>query len=131
VCSSDLFVYNTLLLAPDMANEFKANENLDLFYFILGGKPDSATNSVNLQITYKFKKDGKEINKLIPQTVNSPIISQPIAFTFTEVTKDAKGVEKERKETLLEPGDYVLEIEMLDNVSKATGMQEFKFKIVK
>jgi hypothetical protein len=124
------FVYNTLMLAPNMANEFKATESLDLFYFILGAKPDSASNALNLQITYKFKKDGKEVNKLTPQTVNSPIISQPIALTFTEVTKDGKGVVTERKEKLLEPGDYVLEIEMLDSVSKVKGLQEFKFKIV-
>ena len=124
------FVYNTLVLAPVLNNEFKATENLDLFYFIIGGMPDSATNAQNLQITYKFKKDGKEVNKLPPQTVNSPIISQPIAFTFIEITKNDKGVETERKEKLFEPGDYVLEIEMLDNVSKAKGFQEFKFKII-
>ena len=124
------FVYNTLLLAPDLKNEFKTNENLDLFYFILGGKPDSATKALNLQVTYKFKKDGKEVNKMAPQTVNSPIISQPIAFAYTEVTKNDKGVETERKEKLLEPGAYVLEIEILDNVSKNKGLQEFTFKIV-
>jgi hypothetical protein len=130
VIHKNSFIYNTLLLAPILNNEFKATENLDLFYFILGGKPDSATNTLNLQVTYKFKKDGKELNKLAPQTLNSPIISQPIAFTFTELTKNNKGVETERKEKLLEPGDYILEIEMLDNVSKAKGLQEFKFKIV-
>lgn len=130
VVHKNSFVYNTLVLAPVLNNEFKANESLDLFYFILGGKPDSATGAMSLQITYKFKKDGKEINKLTPQTVNSPIISQPIAFTFTEITKNAKGVETARLEKLLEPGDYMLEIEMLDNVSKAKGLQEFKFKIV-
>jgi len=124
------FVYNTLLLAPDLKNEFKANENLDLFYFIIGAKPDSASKALNLQATYKFNKDGKEVNKMAPQTVNSPIISQPIAFTFTEVTKNDKGVETERQEKLLEPGNYVLEIEILDNVSQAKGLQEFTFKIV-
>jgi hypothetical protein len=124
------FVYNTLSLGPVMNNEFKASENLDLFYFILGSKLDSTTNAWNLQITYKFKKDGKEINKLPPQTVNNYIISQPIAFNFTEITKNAKGLETERKEKFLEPGDYVLEIEMLDVVSKVTGLEEFKFKIV-
>lgn len=124
------FVYNTLVLAPDLKNEFKANENLDLFYFIMGGKPNGTTGGVDLQITYKFKKGGEEINKLAPQTVSSPIISQPIAFTFTEITKNAKGVETQRLEKLLEPGDYVLEIEILDNVSQAKGLQEFTFKIV-
>ena len=124
------FVYNTLRLAPVLNNEFKANGNLDLFFFIIGARPDSATNALSLQITYRFTKDGKEVNKMSPPTVSSPIVSQPIAFTFTEVTKDAKGKETERKEKLLEPGDYVLEIEMLDNVSKAKNTQEFKFKIV-
>lgn len=124
------FVYNTLLLAPKMNAEFKAGESLDLFYFIIGAASDPASGAMNLQITYTFKKDGKEVNKLAPQTVNSPIISQPIDFTFTEVTKDAKGKETDRKTKLLEPGDYVLEIELLDNVSKAKGLQEFKFKIV-
>ncbi len=129
VIHKNSFIYNTLLLSPIMGNEFNANESLDLFYFILGGKPDAATGTPSLQIIYKFKKDGQEINKLTPQTVNSPIISQPIALTFTEVTKDANGKETERKEKLLEPGDYVLEIEMLDNVSKAKGLQEFKFTV--
>ncbi len=124
------FVYNTLMLAPVLNNEFKPSENLDLFYFIIGAKPDAATNALSLQITYVFKKDGKEINKLPAQTVTSPIISQPIDFTFTEVTKNAKGVETERKQKLLEAGDYVLEIQLLDNVSKAKSLQEFKFKIV-
>ncbi|MCU0236093.1 MAG: hypothetical protein MUC72_03300 [Acidobacteria bacterium] len=124
------FVYNTLLLAPVVSNEFKPSENLDLFYFILGAKPDTATNALSLQITYVFKKDGKEVNKLPTQTVNSYIISQPIDFTFTEVTKNAKGVETERKQKLLEAGDYVLEIQLLDTVSKAKSLQEFKFKIV-
>ncbi len=124
------FIYNTLLLAPVISNEFKPSENLDLFYFILGAKPDAVTNAFNLQITYSFKKDGKEINKLPTQTVNSYIISQPIDFIFTEVTKNAKGVETERKQKLLETGDYVLEIQLLDNVSKAKSLQEFKFKIV-
>jgi hypothetical protein len=124
------FIYNTLLLSPNLTNEFKPSESLDLFYFILGGKPDAATNALNLQITYTFKKDGQQIDKLTPLTVASPIISQPIALTFTEVTRDAKGKETARQEKLLDPGEYILEIEMLDNVSKAKGLQEFKFAIV-
>lgn len=123
------FVYNTLMLAPSISNEFKASESLDLFYFVLGAKADSS-NAFDLQITYKFKKDGKEVRKLGPAQVKSIIISQPISLAFTEITKNAKGVETERKEIKLEPGDYTLEIEMLDNVSKAAGVQEFKFKIV-
>ena len=124
------FVYNTLMLEPKMNDEFKAGDSLDLFYFIIGATSDQASGAINAQITYTFKKDGKEVNKLAPQAVNSPIISQPIDFTFTELTKDAKGKETDRKTKLLEPGDYVLEIELLDNVSKAKGLQEFKFKIV-
>jgi hypothetical protein len=123
------FVYNTLQLAPSISNEFKANESLDLFYFVLGAKPD-ASNAFDLQITYRFKKDGKEIRKLGPAPVKNIIVSQPIALNFMEITKDAKGVETERKPVLLEPGDYTLEIDMLDNVSKAAGVQEYKFKIV-
>jgi hypothetical protein len=123
------FVYNTLLLAPSIRNEFKANESLDLFYFVLGAKTDGS-NAFDLQITYRFKKDGKEIRKLGPAQVKNIIVSQPIALSYAEITKDAKGIETERKQIMLEPGDYTLEIEMLDNVSKASGAQEFKFKIV-
>jgi hypothetical protein len=123
------FIYNTLVLSPSMANEFKADESLDLFYFILGAKTD-ASNSFDLQITYKFMKDGKELRKLGPAQVKNIIISQPISLGYTEITKDAKGVETERKDVRLEPGDYTLVIDMLDNVSKASGRQEFKFKVV-
>jgi hypothetical protein len=130
VVRKNSFIYNTLLMEPCLKNEYKASESLDLFYFILGAQSDSATNALSLQISYVFKKDGREVNKFPPQTVNSPIISQPIAFTFTEVTKDSNGIEKGRMEKLLEAGDYVLEIHMLDNISKKTGLQEFKFKIV-
>lgn len=124
------FIYNTLVMAPSIRNEFKAGESLDLFYFILGAKTDAATNAFDLQLTYHFKKDGKEIRKLGPAAMKSIIVSQPIALGYAEITKDAKGVETERKEIKLEPGNYVLEIEMLDNVSKAAGKQEYKFKII-
>ena len=30
----------------------------------------------------------------------------------------------------LEPGDYILKIDLLDNISKAKGLAEFKFKII-
>ncbi|MCX6556151.1 MAG: hypothetical protein NTW95_01760 [Candidatus Aminicenantes bacterium] len=123
------FVYNTLVMAPSISNEFKAGESLDLFYFILGAKADAA-NTYALQITYRFKKNGQDIRKLGPAAAKSIIVSQPIALSYSEITKDAKGVETERKEIKLEPGDYILEIEMLDNVSKAAGKQEYKFKVV-
>jgi hypothetical protein len=129
VIHKNSFVYNTLVLSPSISNEFKANESLDLFYFVLGAKADSS-NAFNLQVTYHFKKDGKEIRKLGPAPLKNIIVSQPIALSFAEITKDAKGVETERKNIMLEPGEYTLEIEMLDNVSKAAGMKEFKFKIV-
>jgi len=125
------FAYATLAITPSISNEFKANESLDLFYFILGAKLD-ANNAFDLQITYRFLKDGKELRKLGPDQFkrSTNIVSQPIALSFAEITKDAKGVETERKEIRLEPGNYTLEIEMLDNVSKAVGKQEYKFKIV-
>lgn len=123
------FVYNTLELSPNVSNEFKVGENLDLFFFILGAKPDAA-NAYNLQVTYRFKKEGKEVRKLGPVPAPGVIISQPIALTFTEITKNAKGVETERKELKMEPGEYTLEIELLDNVSKAAAAKEFKFRIV-
>jgi hypothetical protein len=123
------FVYNTLVLAPSVSNEFKAGENLDLFYFVLGAKAD-AGNAFDLQVTYRFMKDGKEVRKLPAAQVRSTIISQPISLSFAEITKNAKGVETERKEIKLEPGEYTLAIDLLDNVSKAAGTQEFKFKIV-
>lgn len=129
VIHKNSFVYNTLVLSPSISNEFKANESLDLFYFVLGAKADGS-NAFDLQITYRFKKDGKEIRKLGPAPLKNIIVSQPIALSFAEITKNAKGVETERKEIRLEPGDYTLEVEMLDNVSKAAGMKEFKFKIV-
>lgn len=124
------FIYSTLLLDPNLSNEFKAGENLDLFYFVIGAAADPQTSAYNIQVTYRFKKDGKEIVKLSPISLNSMVVSQPIPFSFTEVTRDAKGNEKGRSEKKLEPGEYVLGIELLDNVSKATGLKEFTFKIV-
>jgi hypothetical protein len=123
------FVYNTLELSPKVSNEFKVGENLDLFFFILGAKPD-ANNAYSLQVTYRFKKEGKEVRKLGPVQAAGVIVSQPIALTFTEITKNAKGVETDRKELKMEPGEYTLEIELLDTVSKAAALKEFKFRIV-
>lgn len=123
------FVFNTLEMAPSISNEFKADESLDLFFFILGARPDAAS-AFDLQITYRFKRAGQELRKLGPAAVKSTIVSQPMALSYTEITRDAKGAETERKAIRLEPGDYVLEIDMLDNISKAVGRQEYKFKIV-
>jgi hypothetical protein len=124
------FVYNTLLMVPSISNEFKVGESLDLFYFILGAARPESGGAVDLQVTYHFNKDGRTIRTLGPAAIKNVIVSQPIALRYAEITKDAKGVETERKEINMEPGDYVLEIEMLDNVSKAAGKQEYKFKIV-
>lgn len=129
VIHKNSFVYNYLELSPNVNNEFKVGQSLDLFFFILGSKPD-AGNAYNLQVTYRFKKEGKEVRKLGPVQATSIIVSQPIALTFTEITKNAKGAEIDRKEMKMEPGDYTLEIEMLDNVTKAAGLKEFKFRIV-
>ena len=60
------FVYNTLVLSPSVNNEFKVGRKpRPVLISSSGAKPD-AGNAFNLQVTYRFKKDGKEVRKLGP-----------------------------------------------------------------
>ena len=110
------FVYSTLEIVPKVKNIFSPNELVDIFYFVYGCKPKTGTNQYDIAIKYRVLK-GEEPVMLYKESVFPfPLISHPLPF----LKKDDQPPE---------PGSYILEINITDNVSGHSLDQNIAFEI--
>lgn len=112
----NFFHYATLEVEPFFGHEFSLTEKLDLLYFIMGGIP-AEDGTFSFEVSYIYKKGEEEVVKFEPRTLDipAPIVSQPLPLEF---------VDKK-----LEPGEYVLEINIKDNIGKKEGVEKISFYI--
>jgi len=109
------FFYSILEMEPKIENVFSPTATLDIFYYIFGAKLDPETKKYNIEIKYSIKKDEEEFIKFTPQISPAPLISQPLPLSSLE-----------RK---LEPGLYVLNIQITDNISEMSTKKEIPFEV--
>ncbi len=113
-----LFTYSVLKVVPNIDNAFQPGENLDIFFYIFGAKPNES-QQYDIEINFEIKQGEQTAIKWSPQTYNSPLISQPLPMKQTVRIK--KGEEPERIEQRdLPAGSYILLVNVLDKVSKNT-----------
>jgi hypothetical protein len=111
-----LFTYSVLKVVPNLDNTFGLGENLDIFFYIFGAKPNSA-QQYDIEINFEVKQGEQSAIKWSPQTYSSPLISQPLPMKQT--VKIKKGDEPERIEQRdLPAGSYTLVISVLDKTSQ-------------
>lgn len=110
------FVYSTLEIVPKIKNIFSQGENLDVFYYIYGCKPEPGTNQYKIEIRYQVKKEEESIIKYREKSFPFPLISHPIP------------VLKEDNQPP-EPGSYVLEITINDKISGFSHTENVEFEI--
>jgi hypothetical protein len=111
-----LFTYSVLKVVPNLDNTFGPGENLDIFFYIFGAKPNSS-QQYDIEIDFEIKQGEQSSIKWSPQTYNSPLISQPLPMKQTVRIK--KGDEPERIEQRdLPAGSYTLVISVLDKTSQ-------------
>jgi hypothetical protein len=111
-----LFTYSVLKVIPNIDNVFQAGENLDIFFYIFGAKPNDS-QQYDIEINFEVKQGEQSAIKWSQQTYNSPLISQPLPMKQTVRIK--KGEEPERIEQRdLPAGNYTLSVSILDKVSQ-------------
>ncbi|MBP1767524.1 MAG: hypothetical protein H6P98_1639 [Candidatus Aminicenantes bacterium] len=111
-----MFTYSVLKVVPNIDNSFQLGENLDIFFYIFGAKPNSS-QQYDIEINFEVKQGEQSSIKWSSQTYNSPLISQPLPMKQT--VKIKKGDEPERIEQRdLPAGSYTLVISVLDKASQ-------------
>ena len=110
------FHYATLEIEPYFEHEFSQDDNLDIFYFILGLTP-AEEGTFKFEVSYTYKKGEEDVVKFEPrlETVPAPIVSVPLNLSFP----DKK----------LNPGEYILEISIKDQNNKKQGSQNINFTV--
>ena len=113
----NFFHYATLEIGPFFDHVFSQTEKLDIFYLILGGIPDE-NSRFSFEVTYIYKKSEEEVVKFEPQMLDNipaPIVSIPLPLLF--------------KEKKLDPGEYILEINIKDKIGKKEAKETINFVI--
>ncbi|MFC2169978.1 hypothetical protein ACFLRM_05385 [Acidobacteriota bacterium] len=105
-------------------------ENLDLFFYILGAKPDDA-GTFSLEIDYEVSQEEELLIQYAAQKYEFPLISQPLPMKMTILkTTEKEGSTEETKETRdLDAGKYTLAIIIKDIISGMTLTKNIEFEV--
>lgn len=122
----DYFTYSILKMEPKAENIFAKGENLDIFFFIFGLRPNEQ-QKYGLQVGYEVKKGEETAIRYEPQPYDSPLVSQPLPLKQTVLIKSDKGETKEERD--LEAGAYTLVITINDSVSGLKAEKRVDFEV--
>jgi hypothetical protein len=118
------FTYSILKIVPNLAKEFSAGQNIDIFFYVFGTQAN-AQGQGDLEVTFEVKKGEEYAIRWAPQTYISPLVSQPLPL---KQTLNIKTGDQERTETKdLPPGNYTLHVKILDKVSGKSGTKMVDF----
>lgn len=115
------FTYSVLQVTPNLDHVFSAGDNLDIFFFIYGPQANEQGRN-EIEVQYEVVKGEEKIIRYAPASYDMALVSQPLPLKRTVLvksTKDGTTTEK-REERDLEPGSYILNIEITDKLSGKT-----------
>lgn len=125
------FSFSVLKIVPNLEKVFAPGENLDIFFYVFGAKPNEPQPGEqpqwSIEINFEVKKGEEELIRWSPQAYTSPLVSQPLPLKQTVKIKDEKGERTEQRD--LTPGSYTLVIKMLDKISALTGTKTIDFEL--
>ncbi len=124
--------YAILHLVPSIDNAIRAGENLEVFFYIYGAKPD-ASGAFNIECQFEVTKGQEPMIKFAPQGYTNPFIDQPLPLKQTLVTKttDEKGEVKESQKVQdLPVGAYTFTVKITDKISGLTASKSIDFTVV-
>jgi len=128
------FTYSILKIKPVLNNTFHSGDACEVFFYVMGGSPDSNTQRYDYTVNYQVLKEGQEepLIRFAEGNYSSPIIPQPLKFERTVLIQKKKGDEviEEKQETRdLEPGQYILRLDIKDNISGKTVAKDVEINI--
>jgi len=126
ILHKDCFTYSILKIWPNIGNVIGFKDNLDIFYFVFGARPD-AEQKYSLETEMEVKKGEESVLRFTPTVMESPLISLPLPLKRTLISQTEAGETREEKD--LEPGSYVLVIKILDKNSGNAVTKTVSFEI--
>jgi len=111
------FQIGRILFFPYLNYKFQSNESPALLLQIFGTSLDMVNRTYNIDCRLSIKKGKKVVVKFKRLSLIRPSLYQPIVFRKTE-------------SELLEPGDYILLLEIWDRISNRRGKIEIPFSII-
>jgi hypothetical protein len=120
------FTYSILQIEPNLNNIFSPTDHMELFFYILGAKPNEQ-GKFDIEINYEVYKGEEIFIRFEPQTYDSPLISQQLPMKRTVLIKSEQGEKKETHD--LEAGPYTLSIAIKDNISEGSINKTIDFEV--
>jgi len=122
----DLFTYSVLRIEPNIERFFHVGDNLDIFFFVLGAVPDQQ-GKYNLDINYEIDKGEEKVIQYATAHYDAPLISQPLPMKKTVLIK--KGEEEKKEQRDIEPGQYTLNVNIIDKISGRSVAKSINFEV--
>lgn len=126
----DFFTYSVLQVEANMNDEFAANENLDIFFFIFGAQTNAEGRS-DIVINYEVLKGEEVVIRYAETKYDMPLVSQPLPLKRTvlvKTTTDGTTTEKQEQRDI-DPGEYALSIKIKDINSGKTLDKVLNFTV--
>jgi hypothetical protein len=114
---SNMYTLGSEKVIPNVRQEFRRDQDLNLWLQVYGLKVDEATHKPSATVETLITRDGKEVKKL------------------TETATDLSGAAQQMtlmKDLSLadfDPGDYAIQVKITDNLTKELIAQTGKFKV--
>lgn len=110
------FMFSVLEISPKFDNIFAAGDSKEILYFILGAKPDPATQKFNIDVAYTLKRGKDAVIKFAKQSFQAPFVNHALPLVPP-------------KDKVLEPGVYTLTIDIEDKVGGAKKSIDYEMQI--
>jgi VWFA-related protein len=117
--SGDVLAEGGVLIRPSPSKEFRATDNLIIFFKLYNSAPAVDTGKPNVRVTLLLMKDGKLANKPVDYELTAPVPEPIPHLTFAKYIKL----------TGLLPGNYTLAVESRDMVQHKMVRQQVGFTI--
>jgi hypothetical protein len=124
------FTYSFLQITPNIESVFSVGENLDIFFYVFGVRPNEQ-GKFDIEVSYEVLKGEERIIRYAKAQYDTPIVSQPLPIKQTVIiTKEEGGQKTEEKEQRdVDPGQYILNIEIKDNVTGKSVVKSYTFEV--
>jgi hypothetical protein len=120
------FTYIFFQIEPNVEKIFSSGDNLKIFYFVFGTKPDENAKHT-IEVTYEVLKDEKAAIRYAPETSASPLIQQILPLKKHVIIKSEEGEKHETRD--IEPGKYTLVLKIVDKISGNTVEKKVDFEV--
>ena len=114
LASADVLAEGNVLIRPSPSKEFRATDNLIVFFKLYNAASDANTGKPVVRVTVLLRKDGKLAIKPLDYELSDIVVEPVPHLTFAKYIKLAG----------LSPGKYSVEIESTDSVQHKLVKQE-------